>query len=124
LKISLERLEHEAENTGFRPEILEKVFIDWKEFQNMLLPMLRKKHITQIKDVRAWGKNILQECHAALDCLLPLRNNEIEFMNYLLDHGEIKPELICRDKELANKIALQPGLKWKALNVKKFKSKN
>jgi hypothetical protein len=42
-------------------------------------------------------------------------------MDHLLERGEIKPELICQDENLAHKISSQPGLKWKALNVKKFK---
>lgn len=77
----------------------------------MLLPMLRKKDIESIENPRAWGNKILQECRAALSCVLPLHDNEREFMDHLLDHGEIKPALICKDENLAQKIAAQPGLK-------------
>lgn len=102
----------------------DNIQFEWKEFQNMLLPMLRKKDISSIESPRDWANRILQECRTALSCVLPLHKNEQEFMDHLLEQGEIKPELICQDENLAQRIAAQPGLKWKALNVKKFKSGN
>jgi len=50
--------------------------------------------------------------------LLPLKDNEREFLRILNEKGEIKPEIITNDKELVDRIKKQPMLKWKALNVR------
>lgn len=101
----------------------DNINFSWIELRNMLLPMLRNKDNLGSDDSEKWVSNILTDCRTALGKLLPLRKNECEFMNYLLDYGEIKPELLTSDTKLAEKIQLQPGLQWKALHVKKYKGR-
>ena len=36
----------------------------------------------------------------------------------------IVPSLLTQDKELAERIGLQPGLEWKAQNIREFKSRS
>ncbi len=55
--------------------------------------------------------------------LLPFTSDELEFLNRLLDDGEIAAELLTDDAELADRIRKQPGLEWKASNVRKHKLK-
>jgi len=45
----------------------------------------------------------------------------MEFLNRVLDKGEIGPELLTDDKELQNRIKRHPLLEWKAVNVREFK---
>jgi hypothetical protein len=64
----------------------------------------------------------LDSCREYLKSVLPLRQNEIEFLDLLNDSGDIKPELITDDSDLQYKISIHPGILWKALNVKKYHS--
>ncbi|MGO9837808.1 MAG: hypothetical protein ACLP1X_26770 [Polyangiaceae bacterium] len=55
--------------------------------------------------------------------VLPLRKNEMQFLDRLLDEGEIAPKLLTDDPELVARIAKHPGLGWKALNVQQHKKR-
>jgi hypothetical protein len=53
--------------------------------------------------------------------LLPFTTaSEKEFLDRLLDYGEIVPVLLTEDEGLAERIRHPPGLEWKALNVREF----
>jgi hypothetical protein len=51
--------------------------------------------------------------------VLPLAAHELEFLERLNGAGDIAPELLTDDAAMQALIRDQPGLKWKALNVKK-----
>ncbi len=51
--------------------------------------------------------------------VLPLARHEIEFLERLNGAGNIAPELLTDDTKMQAIIREHPGLKWKALNVKK-----
>jgi hypothetical protein len=55
--------------------------------------------------------------------LLPFTAQESDFLNRLLDHGEIVPKLLTADRELADRIQRHPVLQWKALNVRQHRSR-
>lgn len=50
-----------------------------------------------------------------LSIILPLKREEIDFIDQIRLAGKIKPELITNDLELAKKIETQPALAWSAL---------
>jgi hypothetical protein len=56
-----------------------------------------------------------------LTILLPFTEKEREFLDRLLDYGEIETSLLTDDPELGLKIREHPSLRWKALNVQQFK---
>jgi predicted nucleotidyltransferase component of viral defense system len=63
-----------------------------------------------------------QRCRrAALDLLLPLNDNETEFLRAINEEGSIRPELITSDEQLGGRIAIHPALQWKAANVRKHR---
>jgi len=95
---------------------------DWAELQNMLLPMLKKPDIEKLSNIKDWTNNLLSGCHDALSNLIPFKENERAFLASLLDHAEIKPELLTNDTTLIKQIKLNPGLKWKAHHVKLYKT--
>jgi len=70
-----------------------------------------------------WTAHLIDETIEALGMLLPFTSDELEFLNRLLDDGEIAAELLTDDAELADRIRKQPGLEWKASNVRKHKLK-
>ena len=51
--------------------------------------------------------------------MLPLNDQELEFLRRLNDEGEITPELLTTDPAMQVTVRGHPGLKWKALNVRK-----
>jgi len=57
-----------------------------------------------------------------LNILYPFNEQNWNFLNRLLDYGEITPEHITDNESLAECIRNHPGLRWKALNVNKYKS--
>ena len=48
---------------------------------------------------------------------------EVAFLDRLNDAGEIDVELLTDDDDLRARIRSNPGLRWKALNVKKHRGR-
>lgn len=59
--------------------------------------------------------------HKALGGLLSLTESEMEFLNRLIDKGEIEPSLLTDDPGMVDRILQHPCLQWKALNVRNFR---
>jgi hypothetical protein len=56
--------------------------------------------------------------------VLPLTDDEMAFLDSLLDSGVIEPHLLTTDSEMQQKINNQPMLKWKALNVARHRAED
>jgi len=95
---------------------IEDVGFDSAELQNKLMPVLNQNDLQQT----SFAERLVIECQDILSHLLPFNENEKNFLNRLLDEGEIEPSLVTMDIELQKKINSHPGLLWKAQNVKKF----
>jgi len=100
---------------------LEDIDFNWREFQNMLIPLLRKSELSKRDNPKQWAEKISAECKAALKKLLPFRDNEIQFLGALLEKGHIDATLLTSDQLLRERVHANPALLWKAENVKKFK---
>jgi len=94
---------------------------DTNEIMNELIPVLRSDERKLTLDRERWASRLVEECRQALSIVLPFTKNEREFLNRILDYGEIEPSSITSDEKMANLIRNHPGLHWKALNVRKFK---
>jgi len=92
-----------------------------KDLKDQLLPLLRRNFVDSVGDIRSWASRIVEECQEKLACVLPFTGAEMEFLDRLLDHGEIEPWLLTRDKALVERIRRHPMLRWKALNVRGYK---
>jgi len=90
-----------------------------RELRNELIPTLRPDALGDATNVIAWARSLNDECRDALRVVLPFAEAEIEFLDRLLDHGEIVPGLLTNDPALGERIAAQPMLAWKALNVRR-----
>lgn len=102
-----------------RPGDIDKCIDD---FATNLLPLLRQGSLMPPDEARQeWTIQLLEECRNALATVLPLTEKELHFLNRLNDEGEIEPEHITQDTDLADRLRLHPGLVWKALNVKKHR---
>jgi hypothetical protein len=109
--------------TDWRQIKPENIHFDWREFQNMLIPLLREAYLVGRGNPKLWAEKILDECKSALNKLFPLRENETQFLDTLLEQGEINATLLTSDRLLCEKIHSNPALLWKAENVRQFKRK-
>ena len=94
---------------------------DANTLMNELAPVLRSTETENIHDLEKWASRLVEDCCQAISIVLPFTEREREFLDRILDHGEIKPSLITTNKEMAKRIRNHPGLEWKALNVREFK---
>ena len=90
------------------------------EIERQLLPMLRSARTTEVI-ASGFGEEMVNGCKEALDAILPFKGNEVEFLDCLLDSGDIRPELLTDDYELQEKLRNHPGLLWKVKNVREHK---
>lgn len=96
---------------------------DANELKNQLLPTFRNDDAGAIGQPEAWARNLVDECRSALVAVLPLADAEREFLDRLLDHGDIVPLLLSDDGAWAERIKQHPLLEWKALNVRQRQSR-
>jgi len=106
----------------WRTVSLEGIVFDRGELEAQLLPTLRRDAATSGPRPASWGARLLAETRAALADLLPFTEPESEFLDRILDHGEIAPDLVTTDADLADRVRRHPLLQWKALNVRRHKS--
>ncbi len=92
------------------------------EVRNQLIPTLRRDATAAMERTDEWVARLVAACREGVATLLPFNVQEREFLDRLLDHGEVKPDLLTGDGDLADRIRRHPGLEWKAQNVRQFKS--
>ena len=91
---------------------------------NELAPVLRSTATDNIRDPEKWASGLVEDCCQAISIVLPFTEREREFLDWILDRGEIEPSLITTNKEMAKRTRNHPGLQWKALNVREFKGED
>ncbi len=106
----------------WRTIAIDDVGYDVNELKNQLTPVVRTDVLEQMK-AENWAKQMVRECRGKLGSVLPLVEAEREFLDQILDHGEIKPGLLTYDESMRQRIESHPLLQWKALNVRKHKVK-
>lgn len=106
---------------NWREVRIQDVDFQEKDLKDQLLPLLRRNFVDSVGDIRSWASRIVEECQEKLACVLPFTGAEMEFLDRLLDHGEIEPWLLTQDKALVERIRRHPMLQWKALNVRGYK---
>ncbi len=95
--------------------------VDIHELESRLVPVLRGDFIEDVGTPKKWGERLLNECREKLSVVLPFSVEEKEFLERLLEHGEIKASLLTDDAKMAERIKTHPLLQWKALNVQQYK---
>lgn len=92
-----------------------------REIADQLIPVIRRDFLDQAGSLEAWAANLVRECREAMKVVLPFSSAEREFLERILDYGEILPALLTSDEELQKRIVAHPLLQWKALNVREHK---
>ena len=105
--------------------------VDWREItvehvrttatdvDSQLVPMLRLDVRPAKADIAAWTATLVHETRALVAAVLPLETHELEFLERLNGAGDIAPELLTAEPAMQAVIREHPGIKWKALNVKR-----
>ena len=89
------------------------------ELKRELVPMLRAEVRPKDAAIVTWAEDLVRETRALMSAVLPLEAHELQFVERLNGAGDIAPELLTSDPAMQATIREQPGLKWKAMNVKK-----
>lgn len=74
--------------------------------------------------LKQWTEQLVSDCRESLSVLLPMRAEEMEFLERLNEQGEISGELLTGDEGLQSIINSHPGLLWKAMNVRKHRGRS
>lgn len=90
------------------------ITVDVDDLNKRLIPLIRKDEIGPIKS--KWIEELIRGCQKAFNHFLPIKKNEKDFLDNLLNNGIIKPELICDDNQLIENIKIHPGIQWAARN--------
>ena len=75
-----------------------------------LLPLLREDDLHFVKTEGGKDK-IVRGSREFLKNVLPLRNNELVFLDELLERGKIVPSLLTDDSELMDRISNPPKVR-------------
>jgi predicted nucleotidyltransferase component of viral defense system len=102
---------------------IEDIDFDSKELKNNLLPVLNQQYSQQMSNLNQWAEQLISGCKNILSHLLPFTQKEQDFLELVLQKGEIEPSLITADINLQQKISSHPGLLWKVTHVRNFKGK-
>lgn len=97
-----------------------------RDLDTYLRPLLRWNAAGPKADPKSdpgWEERLVAEVREALSLVLPLRANELAFLDRLLEVGKIEAELLTEDAALAQIIRRHPALLWKAQNVRSHKSR-
>lgn len=89
------------------------ISFDINELKNKLIPLLSKKDLDNMRSISAWAQHLVNQCQKAFERLLPLRQNEVDFLNCLQQFKELNPKLISNDEDFCNRISQHPALLWK-----------
>ena len=90
-----------------------------RDVSSQLVPVLRADVRPAKAEVDAWTDNLIRETRELMSAVLPLADNEMEFLHRLNGRGELAPEVLTPDTQMQAVIRSHPGLQWKALNVRK-----
>ena len=96
------------------------VTFDEAELSSQLLPALHTGTVGSA-EAASFGERMMAECQDALSVVLPLNEAELAFLDLLLDEGKIDATILTRDLDLQQRIQAQPGLEWKAQNVRRYR---
>ena len=99
---------------------LDDVGCDPRELENQLLPVLSNTVRESLQP--GWAEQMTETCRERLSGLVQFTPKEAEFLDRLLDDGEIVPRLLTDDTEMVACIQDHPLLRWKALNVQRHRS--
>ena len=95
-----------------------------RDIETQLVPLLPAGPTGDQGTVGEWAAALVDECRRGIEMVLPLTDSELEFLDQLLDRGEVVPSLLTSDEQMAERITSHPLLQWKALNVRQHRGRD
>lgn len=92
---------------------------DIEDLKQKLIPVMRSRDLSSPAEIFPVGRNLVEECKENLSAVYPLSDNEVKFLDLILNKGEIEPSLLTASADLQGRIKQHPMLQWKAMNARK-----
>jgi predicted nucleotidyltransferase component of viral defense system len=95
------------------------ITIETGAVQSQLIPLLPAAVAGDREAAASLGAELREACRRALSVVFPFSESERDFLNAILERGEIEPALLTPDADLQARIKTHPMLEWKARNVQR-----
>ena len=86
----------------------------------MLLPALRHGELKETENLKIWSAKLIDFCKENLADIITFDNKELEFLNNIIEHRKMTPEIIAQEAGLIAFIKQHPVLPWKTMNVREY----
>ena len=103
----------------WRTTSLESIKGDQLELKQKLAICLPHNHFAEAGGIEAWIEETVERCREGFAFVFDLTANEREFLDGVLDRGEVVAELLDAASELCARIQSMPMLAWKTYHVRK-----
>ena len=103
----------------WRTITLDDINVEYQDARRNLFPLLVQHRLTRQVEQEAMLERLIAETRQGLATLLPLNENERTFLDLLIDRGDIQPDLLELETELASQLGTHPGLRWRAQQVRR-----
>ena len=94
------------------------VTINLNKLHHNLMPTLANTHVPKGKE-REFGFLLVDECKKIAETLLSFTDNEIAFLDLILDRGMVDASLLTADKDVQARIQSFPPLAWRCQKAKR-----
>lgn len=94
---------------------------DPQELRQKLMICLPRGHFGGKGEIDAWIEETVSLCRERLSFLFDLTESEREFLDGVLDRGEVNADLLDVPSDIRMRIAAMPMLAWKCRNVRKHR---
>lgn len=94
---------------------------DARELRQKLTICLPRSRFSGMKEIEAWIEQTVALCRERLAFLFDQSEKEREFLDGILDRGEVNADLLDVDPEIRSRIEAMPMLAWKTRHVRRHR---
>ena len=94
---------------------------DARELRQKLSICLPHSRFSGMGEIEAWIEETVALCRERLSFLFDLSEKEREFLDGILDRGEVNADLLDVDPDIRSRIAAMPMLAWKIRHVRRHR---
>ena len=105
----------------WRTASVRSITVEPRELRQNLATCLPSNHPARLDEAQTWVDETLSLCRESYNFLFDLSRDEQEFLDCVLDRGEIYANLLDVDSEVQARIGTLPILAWKSHNVRKHR---
>ena len=94
------------------------ITVNLNKLHHNLMPTLASSHVPKGKE-REFGFLLVDECKKIAETLLSFTDNELAFLDLILDRGVVNASLLTADKDVQARIHAFPPLAWRCQKAKR-----